>query len=49
VSLGELGLDDLGARITRLGYHNSPTRPQVKMVSSVDELAGILQQRGVLS
>lgn len=49
VSMSDLGVADVAARTRRVGYQSPPGRPQVKMVESVDELARLLQQRGVLS
>jgi electron transfer flavoprotein beta subunit len=49
VTLAELGVEP-GAPASRLlGYCPPPSRPEVRMVDNVDELARLLQQRGVLS
>jgi electron transfer flavoprotein beta subunit len=49
VSLAELGVEPAPEGLRRLGYTGPPVRPEVRMVESVDELAGLLRQRGVLA
>ncbi len=45
--LGASEIDSTG-RLKRLGYYSPPTRPPVQMVDDVNELVGVLAQRGVV-
>ncbi len=49
-SIEDLGVpaSDSTGRLKRLGYYSPPTRPQVQMVSDVNELVAVLAQRGVI-
>jgi len=49
VTPAELGVDPGPAGARRLRYLPPPSRPEVRMCESVDELACLLRQRGVLS